>query len=135
MSEIEDIIHAFNTNREAALEDLVKGIKNAKTPLQQEAEYLDTFSKTPTSVNSGDGETILDWSADKRPAISIAKKCPFCKGVSQIKIALKDYNLWHNQGWLIQNVWPNVSVDDRELLITGTHPKCWDEAFGDNDDA
>jgi hypothetical protein len=32
-------------------------------------------------------------------------------------------------GDLIQDVFPDMSVNDREMLITGTHPACWDNLF------
>jgi hypothetical protein len=28
-------------------------------------------------------------------------------------------------GMLVQRAFPEMTVDDRELLISGTHPKCW----------
>jgi hypothetical protein len=30
-------------------------------------------------------------------------------------------------GEKIQNVWPEMSADDRETLISGTCPDCWNE--------
>lgn len=36
-----------------------------------------------------------------------------------------------NSDVAIQRALPDWSADDRELLITGTHPKCWDDLFGD----
>jgi hypothetical protein len=38
-------------------------------------------------------------------------------------------------GGLIQDVFPELSVDDREFLISGISPHCnWDEEFGDDDE-
>lgn len=33
------------------------------------------------------------------------------------------------KGALVQQAFPEMSADQRELLISGTHPKCWDEMF------
>jgi hypothetical protein len=33
-------------------------------------------------------------------------------------------------GGAIQDAYPEMSIGLREQMITGTHPKCWDEAFG-----
>jgi hypothetical protein len=33
----------------------------------------------------------------------------------------------------VQEAFPNWSADRRELLISGTHPACWTEAFGEED--
>ena len=32
-------------------------------------------------------------------------------------------------GEYIQNAFPEMSMQDREILITGTHPACWDKLF------
>ena len=33
------------------------------------------------------------------------------------------------EGQHIQNVFPEMSAADREVLITGTHPACWNKLF------
>ena len=33
-------------------------------------------------------------------------------------------------GELIQNAFPRMCADERELLMTGIHSKCWEKAFG-----
>ena len=40
----------------------------------------------------------------------------------------------HAAGALIQNVFPDLSTDDREFLMTGITPEEWDAAFGDEED-
>jgi hypothetical protein len=37
----------------------------------------------------------------------------------------------YNKGELIQNVFTNLSADEREFLMTGITPKEWDEIFGE----
>lgn len=34
----------------------------------------------------------------------------------------------------IQNAFPEMSIKDREILITGTHPACWDKLFPKEDE-
>lgn len=34
----------------------------------------------------------------------------------------------------VQNIFPQRSNDERELLITGTHPECWDTMFPKEDE-
>lgn len=36
-------------------------------------------------------------------------------------------------GELVQDVWPSLSPDQREFLITGSTPEEWDEVFGEED--
>ncbi len=40
----------------------------------------------------------------------------------------------YKAGELVQRVWPEMSTDERELLITGTHPACWSAMFGGSDE-
>jgi hypothetical protein len=37
----------------------------------------------------------------------------------------------YNNGCLIQDVMGNISVDEREFIITGITPEEWKELFGD----
>ena len=37
-------------------------------------------------------------------------------------------------GTLIQNAMPNLTVEEREFLITGTTPEEWKAVFGDEED-
>ena len=35
---------------------------------------------------------------------------------------------------LIQHAFPEMPMETRELLISGTHPECWDSLYKDEDD-
>jgi len=37
-------------------------------------------------------------------------------------------------GALIQEVFPHLTTDEREFIMTGITPKEWDEAFGEDDE-
>jgi hypothetical protein len=56
------------------------------------------------------------------------KPCPLCGNTSKImvdRVALQSFQA----GAFAQEVWPNWAGDQRELMITGTHPDCWDKIF------
>lgn len=55
--------------------------------------------------------------------------CHHCKKSTSIVMDSKEWKRWKD-GELAQNVWPYLSSDDREMIISGTHPKCWDEMYG-----
>jgi hypothetical protein len=40
---------------------------------------------------------------------------------------------WKQQRRLIQDVFPHISNEDREFLMTGTIPEEWDKEFKDDD--
>jgi transposase len=62
--------------------------------------------------------------------------CPHCGQRSVVELTDEEYEkvIDPNRG-LIQNVLPNRDVDFREVIITGTHPECWDKMFEGMDDA
>lgn len=57
--------------------------------------------------------------------------CCVCKETSMLIVDLEKIARWEAGGHA-QNVWPEMDADERELLITGTHPKCWDDFFSDD---
>lgn len=60
------------------------------------------------------------------------KRCMVCHQTSEIQVpdeALAAYQA----GAFIQNAWPEATPDQREMLLTGTHPACWD-AFAPEDE-
>lgn len=58
------------------------------------------------------------------------KACVVCGEKSLIELDGKKYHRWTEGGEHVQNVWPEKTADERELLITGTHPDCWNNMFG-----
>lgn len=53
-----------------------------------------------------------------------------------------EYEMWSldraavtrwREGENIQKVFPDMSAGDREVLISGTHPACWDQLFGEEE--
>lgn len=47
-----------------------------------------------------------------------------------ITVELSDANEWINGG-MIQNCFPYLNADERELLMTGIDAQMWDEMFGE----
>lgn len=56
-------------------------------------------------------------------------KCMQCGLSSKVLVRAEDLDDWRS-GMLIQDVWPEATPDERELIKLGTHAKCWDEMFG-----
>ncbi len=56
------------------------------------------------------------------------RKCIVCNEATVMDVSADKLARWR-AGEHVQNVWPEWSPDKRELMITGTHPKCWDEMF------
>ena len=60
--------------------------------------------------------------------------CNRCKGQTEMMVNINDYTAWENDrgnsgGLLIQDAMPYLTVDEREVLISGTCGGCFDEMF------
>ena len=55
--------------------------------------------------------------------------CLHCKKSSELAVNKQDIIDWTG-GKYIQDALPYLSSDDRELLISGTCGKCWEDMFG-----
>lgn len=60
--------------------------------------------------------------------VTLTIQCPSCKLEQKMNVLASRYDRW-NRGELIQNVFPYMSADQRELLITGICKVCWDLTF------
>ena len=58
----------------------------------------------------------------------VAVPCRHCQQVTDLTVSVKGFADWQG-GELIQNALPELSADQRELLISGTCPTCWDKMF------
>ena len=61
--------------------------------------------------------------------LSIVTSCPFCGHANFVEVNEDDYFEWYN-GALAQNAFPYLSADEREMLISGICPTCWEKTFG-----
>jgi len=58
-------------------------------------------------------------------------KCMICQTTTILRLPAEKLNRWAS-GELIQNVFPDLNPDVRELIKTGTHPECWDSMYLDD---
>ena len=57
------------------------------------------------------------------------RNCMICgKPNEPITLPREAYERWE-AGEYAQNVFPQMSVDQREILISGSHPQCFDDLF------
>ena len=61
--------------------------------------------------------------------VTIITACPFCGHANEIEVNEADYWDWQD-GELVQNAFPYLSADEREMLISGICPTCWEKTFG-----
>ena len=70
---------------------------------------------------------------DKKSLSAITSKlfentCVECGVSNYILLDEKNWELWRKNN-LVQNVFPWLTMDQREILITGTHYACWNKLF------
>lgn len=58
--------------------------------------------------------------------------CPVCSAEKEIYTPTKNHVDWKN-GALIQNAMPWLNADDRERLISGICPECYNKMFGEEE--
>ena len=59
--------------------------------------------------------------------------CPICGDESKCELDPEKYKRWQ-AGELCQNVWPEMSLEDREVLISGTCLDCQKVLFAGPED-
>ena len=64
--------------------------------------------------------------------MEISCKCRICKEERIVKVSEQSLKLWKS-GMHIQDAMPEVSVDDREMLMSQICPTCWDRLFGEEE--
>ena len=58
----------------------------------------------------------------------VAVPCRLCNEVADLTVNIEGFIAWQG-GKLIQEALPELDADQRELLISGTCPTCWDKMF------
>ena len=63
----------------------------------------------------------------------ITNICPFCGAESAVTVTMEGWSNYVN-GMNTQMAFPNLSVIEREIIISGICPKCQESIFGGDDD-
>ena len=64
--------------------------------------------------------------------VTVVTSCPFCGHFQEVEVNEIDYLDWID-GELAQNAFPYLTPDERELLISGICPTCWNQMFSAED--
>jgi hypothetical protein len=67
------------------------------------------------------------------PIDVITPPCPMCRQTHVVTVDSDDLQK-NLDGAHVQDAFPYLSSDDREMLISGTDPECWDKMFEGMDD-
>lgn len=80
---------------------------------------------------TGDRQAL--WSNDEVDTTNVrTKPCWICGQFSYVTVptdAWKNHDLYDVP---LDTAWPDGPAADKLLMLTGVHPKCWDEEFPDD---
>jgi hypothetical protein len=61
----------------------------------------------------------------------VTKQSPISGKMNSMELPITEAQLMaHRNGELVQNVFPTLSVEEREFLVSGISPKEWNDLFG-----
>lgn len=59
----------------------------------------------------------------------VEKMCSHCGQINRIAMTHEQYIKYTECSELVQNIFPELSPQKREILITGICPQCWEKIF------
>ena len=65
--------------------------------------------------------------------VCIVIACPFCGHIHEVEVNEIDYLDW-GDGMTVQEAFPYLSANEREMLISGICPTCWEKTFADEEE-
>lgn len=65
--------------------------------------------------------------------VCVVTSCPFCGRANEIEVNEMDYFDW-DDGMSAQDAFPYLSAEEREMLISGICPTCWNKTFNDSEE-
>lgn len=60
--------------------------------------------------------------------VTVVTQCPICGRANEIEVNDMDYLDWKD-GTLAQDAFPYLDANEREMLISGICPDCWNNMF------
>lgn len=63
----------------------------------------------------------------EKDTIILECQCPFCGKIHEVEVPLDNYLDYEDGELSIQEAFPNLSPNEREMIKTGICPTCWDK--------
>lgn len=65
--------------------------------------------------------------------ITLELECKYCNKIYKIPVFKEDLEEYNKGEKLVQECFPYISPEYRELLISGMCPECWDNLYEENE--
>ena len=69
----------------------------------------------------------------QQKTVKLEQVCPYCQEPQSVVVSADGLRRWR-EGELIQRALPELSADERELLLTGICAECWEQVVAPGDD-
>lgn len=80
----------------------------------------------------GNPEMKAEYVEKDTSKVEVISRCMLCGELSGVIVDAEGYDKWV-AGEFVQDAFPRMPAEDREVLISGTHDECWDNMMGDDD--
>jgi hypothetical protein len=78
---------------------------------------------------------LIEVSPAGNDLLRLTYTCVLCGNPNQIDVSARLYALWRSgTAGRVQDIFPDMSATEREVLISGSHGKCFEEAFKDEEE-
>lgn len=67
----------------------------------------------------------------KDNSVEVKIFCSCCNNSKTFNITRIQYEDWQNNRRLVQDIFPDMDKDMREMFITGICPSCWNKMFSE----
>lgn len=74
---------------------------------------------------------IMTVTNDETGIVNVTVKCENCPVMMNFNTTKEKWARWKG-GELIQRVFPDLTPEQREMIISGTCPICWNKMFEEN---
>lgn len=75
-----------------------------------------------------------NYSKGSQDTATFSKHCIHCGAQHNFTISMSDYDKLFYKFHFMQDVFPELEISQRETMISGTCPSCWEEIFADIED-
>jgi hypothetical protein len=78
---------------------------------------------------------LLNVPMNEMSVTIITPECPLCFEGGTITVNADQWQKYANGSALVQDAFPDMTPDDREMLISGTHASCWEVLWIDEEES
>lgn len=74
-------------------------------------------------------DNCINFAHHGQETIDYKNNCYVCGADNIITVDKVPFMMWYTGSVLVQEAFPDLHADERELIMTGIHARCWDKMF------